>query len=107
MALRKNVILRSPSSGRLEGRTAPIPAVLAELSQHDTGIDLSAIHPGDWGERWLPAWAEPYARLARLDRPIGTWLMLLPGWCGISLGLLVRPDSGLFALFSPLTAALR
>src|SRR2546430_7590914 len=22
-----------------------------------------------------PAWSQPYARLARLDRPIGTWLL--------------------------------
>src|SRR5216683_798768 len=105
MALRKNVILRSPRSGRLEGRTAPIPAVLAELSQHDTGTDPSDIHPGDWVERWLPGWAEPYARLARLDRPIGTWLLLFPGWWGIALapaGLTAPgwPDPLLLALFA-------
>lgn len=28
----------------------------------------------------LPAHARPYARLARLDRPIGWWLLLLPCW---------------------------
>ena len=27
----------------------------------------------------------PYIRLARLDRPIGTWLLLFPGWWGIAL----------------------
>ncbi len=27
----------------------------------------------------------PYATLARLDRPIGIWLLLLPGWWGIVL----------------------
>ena len=30
------------------------------------------------GERWLPRPWRPYARLCRLDRPIGTWLTLLP-----------------------------
>ncbi|WP_184518909.1 4-hydroxybenzoate octaprenyltransferase [Muricoccus pecuniae] len=28
---------------------------------------------------WLPAWAVPYALLMRLDRPIGSWLLFLPG----------------------------
>ncbi len=38
-------------------------------------------------ERILPARLHPYARLARLDRPIGTWLLLLPCWWGVALGL--------------------
>ena len=33
----------------------------------------------------LPGWARPYARLARLDRPIGTWLLLFPCWWGVAL----------------------
>lgn len=28
----------------------------------------------------LPGWTRPYARMARLDRPIGWWLLLLPCW---------------------------
>ena len=47
--------------------------------------DPTDIHVGDWVDRLLPRWAEPYARLARLDRPIGTWLLLFPGWWGIAL----------------------
>jgi 4-hydroxybenzoate polyprenyltransferase len=35
--------------------------------------------------RHLPQAARPYALLARLDRPIGTWLLLLPGLWGILL----------------------
>src|SRR5712691_1538671 len=62
--------------------------------------DPTDIHPGDWVERWLPGWAEPYARLARLDRPIGTWLLLFPGWWGIALGGLGWPDPVLLALFA-------
>ena len=49
------------------------------------GPDPTDIHVGDWVDRLLPRWAEPYARLARLDRPIGTWLLLFPGWWGIAL----------------------
>ena len=35
---------------------------------------------GNWVDRWAPAWGRPYLRLARLDRPIGSWLLLLPCW---------------------------
>lgn len=40
--------------------------------------DLSDMRPDDWVERWLPRSWGPYARLCRLDRPVGTWLTLLP-----------------------------
>ena len=35
---------------------------------------------------WLPAALHPFIYIARLDRPIGWWLLLLPGWWSISLG---------------------
>ena len=43
-----------------------------------TAPDLSDMRPDDWVERWLPRSWGPYARLCRLDRPVGTWLTLLP-----------------------------
>jgi len=36
------------------------------------------IRSGGW-VRHLPGWAVPYAILARFDRPIGSWLLFLPG----------------------------
>ncbi len=33
----------------------------------------------------LPAAVRPYALLMRLDRPVGWWLLLLPGWWAITL----------------------
>ncbi|HUC12371.1 MAG TPA: 4-hydroxybenzoate octaprenyltransferase [Stellaceae bacterium] len=42
----------------------------------------------------------PYARLARLDRPIGTWLLLFPGWWGIALAAPRWPDPRLLVLFA-------
>lgn len=33
----------------------------------------------------LPRRWQPYARLARLDRPIGTWLLLFPCWWSLAL----------------------
>jgi len=38
-----------------------------------------------WADHWLPAGFRPYARLARLERPIGWWLLLLPCWWSIAL----------------------
>ena len=39
----------------------------------------------DWVERFLPESVRPYARLARFDRPIGTWLLLLPCWWSVAM----------------------
>src|SRR5438309_1916004 len=69
--------------------------------------DPSDIHHGDWVERWLPRWAEPYARLARWDRPIGTWLLLFPGWWGIALASAHWPDPLLLVLFALGAVAMR
>jgi len=38
-----------------------------------------------WADRLLPRAVRPYARLARLERPIGWWLLLLPGWWAIAM----------------------
>jgi len=57
------------------------------------------IRTGGWLDRALPGWALPYAQLARLDRPIGWWLLLLPGWWSLALAAPDRPDLGLFFLF--------
>jgi 4-hydroxybenzoate polyprenyltransferase len=62
--------------------------------------DPSDIQHGDWVERWLPARIQPYARLARLDRPIGTWLLLFPGWWGIALASPHWPAPALLLLFA-------
>lgn len=40
----------------------------------------SDIRRDSWIERLVPAPAHPYARLMRLDRPIGIWLLLFPCW---------------------------
>jgi 4-hydroxybenzoate polyprenyltransferase len=42
------------------------------------------IAAGGWVARLPPAWV-PYVLLARLDRPIGVWLLFLPGLWGILL----------------------
>jgi len=40
---------------------------------------------GNWVDRLAPGWARPYLRLARLDRPIGSWLLLIPCWWSVAL----------------------
>src|SRR5579863_4165827 len=69
--------------------------------------DPSDIHPGDWVDRFLPASFAPYARLARLDRPIGTWLLLFPGWWGIALASPGWPDPIPLVLFAIGAVAMR
>ena len=40
---------------------------------------------GNWVDRYAPSGIRPYLRLSRADRPIGTWLLLLPCWWGLLL----------------------
>jgi 4-hydroxybenzoate polyprenyltransferase len=35
---------------------------------------------GNWVDSLAPSFSRPYLRLARLDRPIGSWLLLMPCW---------------------------
>ena len=72
-----------------------------------TPVDPSDILAGDWVERYLPAWFRPYARLARLDRPIGTWLLLFPAWWGIALASPRWPAPVLVILFGLGAVAMR
>ncbi|MDF1728505.1 MAG: 4-hydroxybenzoate octaprenyltransferase [Sulfitobacter sp.] len=44
--------------------------------------------PDNWVDLYAPAGLRPYLRLSRADRPIGTWLLLLPCWWGLALAIL-------------------
>ena len=48
--------------------------------------NLSDIAQKGWVKNLLPKPVQPYALLMRLDRPIGTWLLLLPCWWSLALG---------------------
>jgi 4-hydroxybenzoate polyprenyltransferase len=58
---------------------------------------------GNWVDRLAPAWSRPYLRLARLDRPIGSWLLLLPCWWSVALAVIAAkgntPVAVSFAFF--------
>jgi len=49
------------------------------------GAGRVADSTGNWVDGVAPAWARPYLRLARLDRPIGSWLLLMPCWWSVGL----------------------
>jgi 4-hydroxybenzoate polyprenyltransferase len=57
---------------------------------------------GNWVDTHAPQWSRPYLRLSRLDRPIGSWLLLLPCWWSAALAAAVAHDLGRL----PLTLAL-
>ena len=40
---------------------------------------------GNWVDSLAPAYSRPYLRVARLDRPIGSWLLLMPCWWSVGL----------------------
>ena len=40
---------------------------------------------GNWVDGFAPPFTRPYLRLARLDRPIGSWLLLIPCWWSLGL----------------------
>jgi len=66
-----------------DDRPSPDP----ERTPQADGVVADA--PADnWVDRYAPAALRPYLRLSRADRPIGTWLLLLPCWWGLSLAML-------------------
>lgn len=57
---------------------------------------------GNWVDKSAPPWSRPYLRLARLDRPIGSWLLLLPCWWSCALAAIAAdntPSVAQLALF--------
>jgi 4-hydroxybenzoate polyprenyltransferase len=48
---------------------------------------------GHWADRRTPRFIRPYLRLARLERPIGWWLLLLPCWWSSALAAIYKGES--------------
>jgi 4-hydroxybenzoate polyprenyltransferase len=49
---------------------------------------------GNWVDTRAPPWSRPYLRLSRLDRPIGSWLLLIPCWWSAALAAGVARNLG-------------
>ncbi|MFK7867913.1 MAG: 4-hydroxybenzoate octaprenyltransferase [Roseobacter sp.] len=60
---------------------------MQELEPTPDGVVADSVK-GNWVDRWAPEATRPYLRLSRADRPIGTWLLLLPCWWGLALSML-------------------
>ncbi|HEY2034987.1 MAG TPA: 4-hydroxybenzoate octaprenyltransferase [Rhizomicrobium sp.] len=54
------------------------------MASESQAVPADAI-PASWVDR-VPPQAQPYLRLMRLDRPIGTWLLFWPAVFGLALG---------------------
>ncbi|WP_088342763.1 MULTISPECIES: 4-hydroxybenzoate octaprenyltransferase [Rhodomicrobium] len=67
-------------------------------------MQASDAPPGNWVDRFAPLAMQPYLRLMRADRPIGTWLLLWPCWWSAALAWVAagttRPDLWLLLLFA-------
>jgi 4-hydroxybenzoate polyprenyltransferase len=49
---------------------------------------------GNWVDTVAPAWSRPYLRLSRLDRPTGSWLLLIPCWWSAALAAVAAHARG-------------
>ncbi len=94
------------AGARAAGKMAPLRRVAddddgrhGDAASFPVPAAMSDIRSGDWAERYAPPGLLPYIRLARLDRPIGTWLLLFPGWWAIALAAPGWPDWRLIVLF--------
>ena len=59
---------------------------MPDTPQYPEGVPPVSDAPrGNWVDRFAPGPTRPYLRLSRADRPIGTWLLLIPCLWGLSL----------------------
>lgn len=72
----------------------------------NTGSDgrVSDAPRGNWVDAYAPSATRPYLRMMRADRPIGTWLLLIPCWWGAALAAgaagMAMPNVWHLALFA-------
>jgi 4-hydroxybenzoate polyprenyltransferase len=58
---------------------------MAKQTRNEIDTSASDIPVDSWVDRFMPRSSHPYIRLARFDRPIGTWLLLFPCWWSIAM----------------------
>jgi 4-hydroxybenzoate polyprenyltransferase len=89
---------------------------VADPAGHRNVAGAAAARPvadstGNWVDNRAPVWARPYLRLARADRPIGFWLLLLPCWWSAALAAVhagwAGPDPRHLILFAIGAVAMR
>ena len=62
---------------------------MGPTAETESASDIRSDH---WVVRHAPRAVRPYLRLARIDRPIGTWLLLIPCWWGVAFATASLPD---------------
>lgn len=65
--------------------TTPAPPDQIRPSGPDAPPPVVDAPRGNWVDVYAPSRWRPFLRLARADRPIGTWLLLLPCWWSLAL----------------------
>src|SRR5437868_9394841 len=73
----------NPLPGPLGWRRAGPPHKGRGMSRISAPLPDAA--PTNWVDRHAPTPLRPWLKLGRFDRPVGIWLLLLPGWQGIAL----------------------
>jgi 4-hydroxybenzoate polyprenyltransferase len=63
------------------------------LDMPEAGAPVADAVPGNWVDTRAPAFARPYLRLARADRPVGSWLLFIPCLWGLLLAIAADPGS--------------
>jgi len=79
---------------------------MTEARQRPEPGEVADAVPGNWVDTRAPAATRPYLRLSRADRPIGTWLLLLPCWWGLGLAIVSSGQAGLSDLWIALGCAI-
>ena len=101
--LRRHLSTSKPSpssSSTSSSQSSPPPADSSQTSNKARTL-LYADQDATWVDRHLHSAIKPYAKLARVDRPIGTMLLLWPCWWSIGMAAPAggMPDVQLAALF--------
>lgn len=69
-------------------------------------VEIADAVPGNWVDSYAPVKTRPFLRLSRADRPIGTWLLLLPCWWGLLLAMLHSGRASWFDLWIAIGCAI-
>ena len=69
-------------------------------------VEIADAVTGNWVDTIAPARTRPFLRLSRADRPIGTWLLLLPCWWGLTLAMLNTGTASLYDLWIAIGCAI-
>ena len=61
---------------------------------------------GNWVDTRAPSWTRGYLRMSRADRPIGTWLLLLPCYWALALAALATDSFSAFTVWIAIGCAI-